>query len=75
MKEKECDGNGWEKWENHILAELKRQNDLISKIFDKLDRMNGDIVALKVKAGFWGVIGGGIVTVAGGIVIWLVTKN
>jgi len=52
--------NGWEEWKNHVLMELKRQNDLMEGIFAKLNRLSEEIAALKVKAGVWGLLGGAI---------------
>ncbi len=51
-------GNGWSRWENHVLAELRRLNDWLAGVDRKLDRVGEDISGLKVKSGIWGLIGG-----------------
>lgn len=58
----------WHEWSRHVLAELKRLNENISGLEDKIDRIKADLIAplhveiamLKVKSGIWGLIGGAI---------------
>lgn len=50
--------NGWTKWENHVLAELKRLNGWIEAVDQKLDKVSEEISGLKGKSGIWGLIGG-----------------
>jgi len=63
--------NGWSKWENHVLAELERFGKSIDKLGEVnsgehtdirqlISKSNGEIQALKVKAGIWGLFGGSI---------------
>ena len=57
-------GNGWSRWENHVLAELRRLNDWLAGVDRKLDRVGEDISGLRVKSGVWGLIGGSIPAIA-----------
>lgn len=58
----------WQEWSRHVLAELKRLNDTIQAVDDKIDKLKDEQVSplkielamLKVKSGFWGMIGGAI---------------
>ncbi len=61
----------WANWSKHVLAELVRLNDgqekldgkldkKITELHEKLNRMNTDIVTLKLKAGVWGLCGAAI---------------
>ena len=50
--------DGWTKWENHVLAELKRLNGWLETVDGKLDKVSIDISGLKVKSGVWGLLGG-----------------
>jgi hypothetical protein len=69
------DDNGWGKWQNHVLAELKRLNSSIDKWTDKnteehadihksVSENKGEIKALKVKASIWGLFGGSLPAIA-----------
>jgi hypothetical protein len=58
-------GNGWSKWENHVLLELKRLNschdDVVkgqTEILQVVSTLKEEISALKVKAGIWGAAAG-----------------
>ena len=50
--------NSWSEWSRHVLIELERLNDNITKIFERIEKTNLDIQALKIKAGVWGFIAG-----------------
>lgn len=52
--------NEWNEYQEFVLRELKRLNNNIEKIEDKLDNISKDTVVLKVKAGLWGLLGGAI---------------
>ena len=68
--------NGWEKYQIHVLAELKRLNigqenvwKAVSKIrTEDLKKVSLEIATLKVKASIWG----GIVGSLGGALIVIV---
>ena len=53
-------GNGWNEYEKHVLAELKRLTKSVTSLWEETTRCRLDIRELKVKSGFWGVIGGTI---------------
>ncbi len=54
------DLNGWREWSKYVLKELERNNADHDKILAKMTTIEGEIVALKVKAGMWGLMGGAI---------------
>jgi len=64
--------NGWDEWRNHVLSELKRQNELIEKIYSKIEGLGEDMSALKVKAGVWG-LAGGLIPVLIALGVWFIT--
>ncbi|MCK4624029.1 MAG: hypothetical protein KAV00_01875 [Phycisphaerae bacterium] len=57
--------NGWNEWQRHILAELKRMNEWLVSIQRRLDEVRletaKEIAVLKVKAGIWGATAGALV--------------
>ncbi len=52
--------DGWEKYQVHVIAELKRLNGCLDKMDTKLDSLSTELTTLKVKSGFWGAISGAI---------------
>jgi len=69
--------NGWDRWKNHVLAELDRLNDTVEKhtesdtenfkelrdlITSGVTKISLDVTSLKSKAGVWGSIAGVIVS-------------
>ena len=50
--------NGFSKWQEYILQELKRLGEVIDKFDGKLDKINVAIAVLRVKSGIWGAIAG-----------------
>ena len=64
--------NSWSEWQNHVLAELKRQSrsidDLRDIVHEHREASAREIAALKVKASFWGGIAGSIPVVVA--IIW-----
>lgn len=61
-------GDGWNEWSRHILAELERLGDLATKQAECLVEIKTDIAALKVRASVWGAVGGAIAAAA--VVLW-----
>jgi len=57
-------GNGWIEWKNHVLAELERLNETNREQDQKLSRILQDIAMLKMKAGIFGALFGGVVSSA-----------
>lgn len=57
-------GNGWDRWSKHIIAELDRLNTCYEKLDDKIDKLTVEVAMLKVKAGMWGGVTGLVVAVA-----------
>ncbi len=64
--------NGFSKWENYILKELKRLGDVVIEFNKKLDEINVAIGVLKMKSGIWGAIAGLIPTSI--VIIYLIFK-
>jgi len=56
------DGNGWDKWKNHVLSEVEDNKEDHKAIFAKLDEIHADIVGLKIKnkwlGSVYGLLGG-----------------
>lgn len=50
--------NGWEDWSKHVLAELQRHTDGLSKAQDTVNRIEVEIAVLKYKSGLWGAVAG-----------------
>ena len=53
------DGNGWDEWKRHVLAELQS----IRKMREDISFIRAEIAALKVKSGIWGAIGAGVMII------------
>ena len=64
--------NGFSKWENYILKELKRLGDVVKEFNGKLDDINVAIGVLKVKSGVWGAIAG--LVPASIVILYLILK-
>jgi len=61
--------NGWRDWGKHVLLELQRLSGDIKELEDKISALRGEIIALKVKAGVWGLAGAAIPTVGALLII------
>ena len=64
----------WREWSRHVLAELKRLNDIQDSLNKDLQRISIDIAMLNVKSGIWGIMGG-LVPVAVMILMSMVGKK
>lgn len=62
--------NGWDEYQKLVLTELKRHNELLHDLDQKLNDINVELATLKVKSGIWGVIGG-LIPVLTAIAIYL----
>ena len=69
--------NNWGKWQNHVLAELRRLNTNMESFESKNNEDHKDIfttlATLKVKAGIWGALAGLIPGML--ILIWFVFES
>lgn len=63
------DANSWDKWQNHVLAELERMNKWLGEIQKTQNEMQSTISALNVKSGVWGFISG-IIPAAAAFIWW-----
>ena len=63
--------NGWDEWQNHVLAELERLAEWNGEIANTQTNILVQVSALKVKAGIWGLIGGAIPVIIG-LAIWII---
>lgn len=52
--------NGWSEYQKLVLSELKRLDEGIGELSDKVERLRIDVAMIKVKVGLWGMIGGTI---------------
>lgn len=52
------DSNEWRDWSKFVLKELERLNNCQEESNRKLNEIKTEIVALQVKSGIWGAIGG-----------------
>lgn len=64
------DANGWNKYEKMVLSELKEAKEDRGSINRSLVLIRLEIVRLKMHASFWGVIGGGLMSVIVGLVFY-----
>ncbi len=62
--------NGWTEWRNHVLKELERLNSCYDSLDEKMDDLGKEIVALKVKAGAWGLVAGCIPVAIALVIRW-----
>ncbi len=49
---------GWESYSRLVMTKLDEHEDLLKDISKELTNIHVDIGMLKVKSGFWGLIGG-----------------
>ena len=67
------DGNGWNEWSRHVLAELERLNGCYEGLRVSVEKIHVEIAMLKVKSGAWGALGGAIPVIIG-LGVWAITK-
>ena len=70
-KEEAKKPNGWNEWSKHVLAELKRLSEWNETMANTQQDILIQISALKVKAGVWGIFGGGIAVLIG-LAVWMI---
>ena len=51
---------GWTEWSKYVLKELERLNSTQEAIEKRLNSIEVEIGMLKVKAGVWGALAGGV---------------
>jgi hypothetical protein len=62
------DTNGWVEWKNYVLEGLKSNNTKMDELLDKVNRVEIELSAIKIKSSIFSTIGGffgGVVTVIG----------
>lgn len=71
--------NGWNAWGNHVLKALESNelehkdiNTLLNKMVTKMAVIE---TKMAIRAGFTGLISGGVMSIVVAIVIWLITKE
>ena len=69
--------NGWNEWSRHVLAELKRHDELligiakdVTEIRLRIERLD---TAFNIKSGVWGLLGALIPAI--GIILYEVLKR
>lgn len=65
--------DGWVRWKNYVLEELKRGNRVQETILKNQMKLHIEIATLKVKSGVWGLLGGAIPVIIG-LAIMLLKK-
>lgn len=72
------DGNGWSKWEEHVLAELNRHDKWLANISHVQSETLIAIAGLKARSGVWGALAG-LATAATAlgiaVAVWLIRGN
>ena len=68
------ENNGWNEWSKYVLKELERLNTCYERLDEKLDKVNNDIITLKLKAGVWGALAGAIPVIVT-ILIWFLRSG
>ena len=65
--------NDWNVWSRHVLKELERLNECMIHLDDEMRKISGELVALRVKSGMWGIIGGALPAVVA-LIYFLLSK-
>ena len=52
------ENDGWLQWSQYVLKELERLNKCYESVDKRLNKIDQDIVALKIRSGMWGLIAG-----------------
>lgn len=63
----------WQVWSKYVLEELKELKDIYRDLDSKVNKINQDIIALKIKSGIWGMIAG-IIPVSITIILYFILK-
>ena len=63
--------DGWVRWKNYVLEELKRGNRVQETILKNQTKIHIEIATLKVKSGVWGLLGGAIPVIIGLAIFFL----
>ena len=57
--------NGWNEYQRHVLAELKRLDSTLNQVQDEVAEIRLHVEVLRQKAVTWGALGG--------FIVWLTT--
>lgn len=63
--------NGWLEWRNYVLKTLEDQTKIMDAMKSEMVAVKLELITLKVKSGFWGVIGGMISAVIATLISFL----
>lgn len=55
--------NGWGEWRRHVLIQMEEHTTALKECNVRLNKVDQDIVMLKVKSSLWGAVAGAIVVV------------
>jgi len=69
------DGDGWEQWKEHVLAELRRHQEWLANISHVQSEILVAVGQLKVKSGLWGAVAGFVTAMTAlgiGLAIWFI---
>jgi len=64
----------WNEYRKFVVEKLDAHSGNFGEIFERLNKIEVAVSALKVKAGVWGLLGG-VIPVAITIIVWLVVKK
>ena len=67
-------GDNWNAWSNHVLERLKnfkadsrdlekKTSEEFRRVYDKVEKINLEVVSIKVKVALWGGVGAALATV------------
>jgi hypothetical protein len=69
------DTNGWAEYKRQVLFQLEELNKVAKELNDKIDSLKEDVIILKVKAGFYGAVGGVVVSIIISLIMHLLTRK
>ena len=66
---------GWDRWGNHVILELQRQDGNAEKCREEIDKIKLDLNALMVRVGIYSVLGGFIATAVFELGLWWISRH
>ncbi len=60
MPPKTTGTNGWNEWSRHVLAELKRHDEVLTDIRNIVNKTHTEVAVLKFKSRLWGGLAGAV---------------
>lgn len=63
--------NGWPEYKQMVLSELRSLNTTLNRITEEQTRLRIEVERLKMQAGLWGLLAGGIPVILALAVHWI----